>query len=105
MLACSRSLEVGDISHATFARTTLVWTIAPPPSSYLIGPGGSAFGERATAVCESRGMKVTESDNPGILNRFAVSDDGFRFSVRNEPANQVYIGGSGPCIESPDGVL
>ncbi len=37
-------------------------------------------------------MKIAEADNPGILNRFAVSDDGFRFSITvNQEANQVYI--------------
>lgn len=77
---------------------------ATPTFSYLfpltfLGSEGSAFGEKATAVWKSLGMKITEADNPGILNRFAVSDDGFRFSITvNQEANQVYIGGSGPCV-------
>jgi hypothetical protein len=84
---------------------------AMPTFSYvfpltLLGSEGSAFGERATAVWKSHGMKITESDNAGVLNRFAVSDDGFRFSITvNQQANQVYIGGSGPCVDPPEGVL
>lgn len=84
---------------------------ATPTFSYVfpltfLGSDGSAFGEKATAVWKSQGMKITEADNPGILNRFAVSDDGFRFSITvNQEANQVYIGGSGPCVDPPEGVL
>ncbi len=67
-------------------------------------PGeASSFAEEATGVWESKGMEISREDNGGILDGFAVSDDGFHLSLAvNTKENQVYIGGSGPCVDPPE---
>ena len=68
-----------------------------------LGENSADFADDATAVWERHGMEVTVQDDETLLERFALSDDGFRFSLAvNRQANQVYIGGSGPCVDAAD---
>lgn len=68
-----------------------------------LGINSSTFAEKATASWRARGMAITTQDRPRVFQRFAVSDDGFRFSLTiNEETDQISIGGSGPCVDPPD---
>jgi hypothetical protein len=63
----------------------------------------SSFAEKATDAWENKGMDISREDSEGILSGFAVSDDGFHLSLTvNTKEDQVYIGGSGPCVDPPD---
>ncbi|HVL51586.1 MAG TPA: hypothetical protein VM754_08835 [Actinomycetota bacterium] len=68
-----------------------------------LGIDSTTFAEQATATWRAKDMRITSLDRPGIFRRFAVSEDGFRFSLTiNEEIDQISIGGSGPCVDPPD---
>lgn len=68
-----------------------------------LGIDTERFAENGTATWREEGMEITEQDRPSFFRRFAVSEDGYRFSLTiNEEIDQISIGGSGPCVEPPD---
>lgn len=68
-----------------------------------LGINSEAFAENATETWRARGMAITVLDSPGLYERFAVSEDGYRFSLTiNEESDHISIGGSGPCVDPPD---
>jgi hypothetical protein len=68
-----------------------------------LGIDSGTFAENATETWRSKGMAITELDSPGLYERFAVSEDGYRFSLTiNEEIDQISIGGSGPCVDPPE---
>jgi len=79
-----------------------------PNLSYLfpytaVGIDSRTFAEQVTATWRAKGMRIAEQDRPRVFQRFAVSEDGFRFSlVINEETDQISIGGSGPCVDPPE---
>jgi hypothetical protein len=68
-----------------------------------LGDMGASFAEEVTSVWRNRGMEITNTDGQGIFQRYAVSDDGFRYKMTANPEiDQVSIGGSGPCVNPPE---
>jgi hypothetical protein len=68
-----------------------------------LGIDAATFADKATATWREKGMTITELDRSRILRRFAVSEDGFRFSLTiNQDIDQISIGGSGPCVDPPE---
>lgn len=68
-----------------------------------LGIDSKGFAERATETWRAKGMKITTQDRGRVIQRFAVSDEGFRFALTiNEEIDQISIGGSGPCVEPPE---
>ncbi len=68
-----------------------------------LGIDSETFAEKTTETWRARGMAITELDSPGLYERFAVSEDGYRFSLTiNEEIDQISIGGSGPCVDPPN---
>jgi hypothetical protein len=68
-----------------------------------LGIDSETFAENATESWRAKGMRITTQDGPHVYQRFAISDDGFRFSLTiNEEIDQISIGGSGPCVDPPE---
>lgn len=85
---------------------------ARPAYSYLfqysvLGDDGQAFADKVAGLWQNEGLRITATKNdPNLIERFAVSDDGFHLSLAvNREIDQVYIGGSGPCVDPPEGAL
>jgi hypothetical protein len=82
--------EVGPTLRYTFHYTAL-------------GIDSATFAESVTETWRAKGMRIATQDRPRVYQRFAVSDDGFRFSlIINEEIDQISIGGSGPCVDPPE---
>lgn len=68
-----------------------------------LGIDGRTFADSVTETWRAKGMTIIDQDRPGHFRRFAVSEDGYRFSVTiNEEIDQISIGGSGPCVDPPE---
>jgi hypothetical protein len=68
-----------------------------------LGIDSAKFAESASATWRANGMRVTDQDRPRLFRRFAVSEDGYRFSLTiNEETDHISIGGTGPCVDPPD---
>lgn len=70
------------------------------PLSHL-GDAADSFADNVDTIWENRGMEIIRDDDPPVVRRFASTEEGFRFSVTvNREAEQVHLGGSGPCVDS-----
>jgi ADP-ribose pyrophosphatase YjhB (NUDIX family) len=68
-----------------------------------LGIASETFAENATETWRAKGMEITVLDSPRLFERFAVSEEGYRFSLTiNEETDHISIGGSGPCVDPPE---
>jgi hypothetical protein len=67
---------------------------------------GPRFADRAAEVWQDEGLEITAArDEPGLIERYAEGE-GFNLSLTvNREIGQVHIGGSGPCVDPPEGAL
>lgn len=72
----------------------------------LLGDAGPEFADKAAEVWRNEGLEITAARNDtGLIERYAEGQ-GFNLSLTlNLEIGQVHIGGSGPCVDPPEGAL
>ena len=78
---------------------TLVYRL---PLSAL-GDEPELFVSRAEEVWRDNGLKIDKDESEGVISRFATKPGYGLEVVVNYSNNEAIIGGTGPCVDDPDG--